>query len=54
MKNNNTDFNEFITKILKVMLTLIAFTVNNKNNEHSVRIDILTFLIYAEAVRDSI
>ncbi len=43
-----------MTKILKVILTLTAFTVNDENNEYSVRIDILTSLIYAEAVRDSI
>jgi len=36
------------------MLTLIAFTVNDENNEHSARTDILTSLIYAEAVRDLI
>jgi len=53
-KNNNTNFNEFIIKILKVMLTLTAFTVNNENNKHSAKTDILTSLIYAEAVRDSI
>ncbi len=53
-KNNNTDFNEFIIKILKVMLTLTAFTVNDENNEYSLRTDILTSLIYAEAVRDLI
>ncbi len=53
-KNNNTDFNKFIIKILRVMLTLTAFTVNDENNEYSVKIDILTFLIYVEAVRDSI
>jgi len=53
-KNNDTDFNKFIIKILKVILTLTAFTVNNENSKHSVRIDILTSLIYAEAVRDLI
>jgi len=53
-KNNDTDFNKFIIKILRVMLTLTAFTVNDENNEYSVKIDILTFLIYVEAVRDSI
>jgi len=53
-KNNDTDFNEFIIKILKIMLTLIAFTVNDKSNEYSVKTDILTSLIYAEAVRDLI
>ncbi len=53
-KNNDTDFNEFIIKILKVMLTLTAFTVNNESSKYSVRTDILTSLIYAKAVRDSI
>ncbi len=53
-KNNDTDFNEFITKILRVMLTLTAFTVNNENNKYSVKTDILISLIYAEAVRDLI
>ena len=53
-KNNNIDFNKLIIKILKVMLTLIAFIVNDKNNEYSVKIDILISLIYAEAVRDLI
>ncbi len=53
-KNNNIDFNKLIIKILKVMLTLIAFTVNDKNNKYSVKIDILISLIYAEAVRDLI
>ncbi len=53
-KNNDIDFNELIIKILKVMLTLTAFTVNDKNNKHSVKTDILTSLIYTEAVRDSI
>ncbi len=36
------------------MLTLTAFTINNENNEHSVRTDISTSLIYVEAVRDLI
>ena len=36
------------------MLTLTVFTVNDENNEYSVKIDILTSLIYAEAVKDSI
>ena len=53
-KNNDIDFNEFIIKILKVMLTLIVFTVNDKNNKYLIKINILTSLIYAEAVRDSI
>ncbi len=53
-KNNNINFNELIIKILKIMLTLTAFTINNENNKYSVKTDILTSLIYAEAVRDSI
>jgi len=43
-----------MTKILRIMLTLTVFIVNDKNNEHSVRTDISTSLIYAKAVRDSI
>ncbi len=53
-KNNDTDFNEFIIKILRVMLTLTAFTVNDESNEHSAKTDILTSLTYAEVVRDLI
>jgi len=53
-KNNDIDFNEFMIKILRVMLTLTAFTVNDENNKYSVRTDILISLIYIEVVRDSI
>jgi len=53
-KNNDTDFNKFIIKILKVILTLTAFTINNESNEYSVKTDILISLIYTEVVRDSI
>ncbi len=53
-KNNDINFNELITKILKVMLTLTAFTVNDENSKYSVRTDISTSLIYTEVVRDSI
>ncbi len=53
-KNNDTDFNEFMIKILRIMLTLTAFTVNDKSNEYSVKTDISTSLIYIEVVRDSI
>ncbi len=53
-KDNDTDFNELIIKILRVMLTLTAFTVNDENSEHSVRTDISTSLIYAKAVKDLI
>ncbi len=47
-KNNDIDFNEFMIKILRVMLTLTAFTVNDENNKYSVRTDILISLIYIE------
>jgi len=53
-KNNDIDFNKFIIKILRVMLTLTAFTINNENNKHSAKTDISTSLIYAEVVRDLI
>jgi len=53
-KNNDTDFNELMIKILRIMLTLTAFTVNDENSEHSAKTNILTSLIYAEAVKDSI
>jgi len=36
------------------MLTLTAFTVNDENNKYLIRTNILTSLIYTEAVRDSI
>jgi len=41
-------------KILRIMLTLTAFTVNDESNEYLVRTDISTSLIYIEVVRDSI
>ena len=53
-KNNDTDFNKFMIKILRIMLTLTAFTVNDESNEYLVRTDISTSLIYIEVVRDSI
>ena len=53
-KNNDIDFNKFMIKILKVMLILTAFTVNDGSNKYSAKIDILTSLIYTEAVKDSI
>ncbi len=53
-KDNDTDFNEFIIKILKVILTLTAFIVNDENSKYLVKTDILTSLIYIEAVRDLI
>jgi len=53
-KNNNIDFNKFIIKILKVMLILTAFTVNDESSKYSIKIDILTSLTYTEVVRDLI
>ncbi len=53
-KNNNTDFNKFIIKILRIMLILTAFTVNDKSNKYLAKTDVLTSLIYTEAVKDSI
>jgi len=36
------------------MLTLTAFTVNDKSSKYLIKTDILTSLTYTEAVRDSI
>jgi len=44
--------NEFLIKILRVMLTLITFFIDKEN--FVIRFNILTSVIYAEAVRDSI
>jgi len=53
-KNNDIDFNEFMIKILRIILILTAFIVNDESNEHSIRTNILISLIYTEAVKDSI
>jgi len=44
--------NELLIKILRVILTLAAFFTNKKDS--IIRFNILIFVIYAEAVRDSI
>ncbi len=44
--------NEFLIKILRVMLTLTAFFTDKEDS--IIRSDILTSVIYAEAVKDSI
>jgi len=44
--------NEFLIKILKVILILTAFSADKEDSV--IRSDILTFVIYAEAVRDLI
>ncbi len=43
---------KFLIKILKIMLTFTAFSIDKE--DFIVRSDILTFVIYVEAVRDSI
>ncbi len=44
--------NEFLIKILRIMLTLTAFSADKENPV--IRPDILMSVIYAEAVKDSI
>jgi len=44
--------NELLIKILKVILTLIVFSADKEDSV--IKSDILTFIIYAEAVRDLI
>jgi len=44
--------NELSIKILRVMLTLMMFSINKEDS--MIRSDILTSVIYTEAVRDSI
>jgi len=44
--------NELLIKILRVMLTLTAFFTDKE--DFMIRSDILTLVIYAEAVKDSI
>ncbi len=44
--------NEFSIKILRIMLTLMTFFIDKENSV--IKFNILMFIIYAEAVRDSI
>jgi len=44
--------NEFLIKILKVMLTLTAFFTDKEDS--MIKLNILMLIIYAEAVRDLI
>jgi len=44
--------NEFSIKMSKVMLALATLSVDEENS--AIRFDIFTFIIYVEAVRDSI
>jgi len=50
--NNNQDVNELLIKILRVMLTLVAFFIDK--DDSVIRSDISISVIYAEAVKDSI
>lgn len=52
-KNDNSDLNELITKIFKVMLALTALTANDEISL-SLKADILTSVTYIKAVRDLI
>jgi len=44
--------NEFLIKILRIMLTFMTFFTDKEDSV--IRSDISIFVIYAEAVRDSI
>ncbi len=44
--------NELLIKILRVILTLVMFFIDKE--DFIIKFNILMFIIYAEAVRDSI
>jgi len=50
--DNNQDVNEFSIKMFKIMLALVTLSANEENSV--IKSDIFMFIIYAEAVRDSI
>ena len=56
-KWNNNDvkwnMNEFLFKILRIMLALTVFTVDEEDSD-DIKFDISIFVIYAEAVKDFI
>ena len=54
-KNDDSDLNESITKIFRIMLTFMTLTANNKIS-HTVllKFNIFTFMMYVKAVKDSI
>ncbi len=49
--NNNQDADEFSTKILRIMLTLVTFFTDKK--DFVIKSDISMSVIYVEAVKDS-
>ncbi len=54
-KEDDSDLNEFMTKIFRIMLILTALTANDETlKSSSLRQDILTFVSYIKAVRDSV
>ncbi len=50
--NNNQDVNEFSIKMFKIMLALVTLSADKKNS--AIKFNIFTFIIYTEAVKDSI
>ena len=54
-KNNNSDLNESITKIFRIMFTLMTLTAKNEiSHTVSSKSDIFTFTMYIKAIRDLI
>ena len=54
-KNNNSDLNESITKIFRIMFTFMTLTASNKTSYTvSLRSNIFTLTTYVKAVKDSI
>jgi len=50
--DNNQNINKFSIKMSKIMLTLMTLFTDKEN--FIIKFDIFTFIMYAEAVRDSI
>jgi len=50
--NNNQNVNEFSIKIFRIILALVTLFADKENSV--IRFDIFTFIIYVEAVRNSI
>jgi len=50
--DNNQDVNEFSIKIFKVILALVILSADKE--DFMIKFDIFTFIIYTEAVKDSI
>jgi len=50
--NNNQDVNEFSIKMSKIMFALMTLSTDKK--DFVIRFDIFMFIIYVEAVKNSI